>query len=587
MTTTENRPADDEAALKEFRGSESQVNSPSLGMHAEFSPTSLETLVERAAESYLLSIKQTPDVRIPEIRDALLKRINAEISLENKGRLNAGSASPQLPKAIVLNETTVVTVLLQRHHIVAVDLSEGHSDDLVTLAMYVDSGDDEGTYSISASRIKALAHALKPSMSAGALKSVYDSLAIHAPVRCRTLTDYLVPVGNGVFDREQQTLLPFSPEWVFLSKVPTNYDPTALNPIITMPDGKKWDVDTWMQELSDDTGVAAMLWEVVTATLLPSAPWGKSIWLMAESGNNGKGTLIQMLRNLHGRKACSSVKFSSFGREFLLEPLITARVNLVDENPVGAFAEDISDWKTAVTGDVMPINRKNKTPVAVRPAIFDIQCFNSVVPRTKDKSESFYRRLLIVPMNKSFTGVERPYIKHDYLGRQDVLQHVLRRSLETSHTELSIPPVCQTALDEYRGGNNTFEQFWETFADEFVWDLLPFRFLYDLYVAWFRKVNPGGQLERHNLLVSSLKVQLAKSEVWEHKGTTDVRPLAHMARPEPLINEYGLTDWVNTTYTGTDVDKRCFPFPLKVNYKGVRRRASHSDAQARSVAATG
>ena len=57
-----------------------------------------------------------------------------------------------------------------------------------------------------------------------------------------------------------------------------------------------------------------------------------------------------------------------------------------------------------------------------------VQCVNEM-PRTKDKSESFYRRQIFIPFTKCYTGIERKYIKNDYLNRKDVLEYVLYKIL--------------------------------------------------------------------------------------------------------------------------------------------------------------
>lgn len=574
MTATENRPIADGTVTEEFGGSGTNSTFPVPSAHLPGNQliNSKETLVERVVTRYLTSIVDNSVITLGEIRDAILQRANGEFSLENIGRKASNSTSPLVKKIDVLDESTVVRVMLARHRIVAVDLSEGEADDMTLLAMYVDFGDDEGVYTASETRIKALASELKPSMTSKAIDSVYARLRIHAPVVFRTVEPHLIPVANGVFDHAQQTLLTFSPDWVFLSKIPVDYHPNALSPVIVMPDKEKWDVDSWIKSLSDDDGVPELLWEVISAAVRSNEPWDKAFWFIAERGNNGKGTLVQLLRNLLGSKSCAAVKFMDFGHEFKMEPLVIARVNLVDENGVGAFSEKIEDWKAAITGDVFTLNRKYKTPVAVRFRGVDIQCFNSKTPRTKDRSESFYRRLLIVPFSKWFGGDERKYIKREYLARPDVLRYVLMRAVQMDHTQLRNPEACQKALDEYRGNNNLLLTFWEEFVTLLAWDLVPFRFLHALYREWFRRVNPSGQPESQAVLVSFLREYLAESNEWEHKGSDDVRPKTMMAASEPLIVEYNLTDWMNTSYTGTDPLKKAYVSPLKTNYKGLLRR---------------
>lgn len=44
-----------------------------------------------------------------------------------------------------------------------------------------------------------------------------------------------------------------------------------------------------------------------------------------------------------------------------------------------------------------------------------------------------------------------------------------------------------------------------------------------------------------------------------------------MDKPEPLIDEYNLTDWMNPMYIASkDVDKKCCPV-LKDAYRGIVR----------------
>jgi len=140
------------------------------------------------------------------------------------------------------------------------------------------------------------------------------------------------------------------------------------------------------------------------------------------------------------------------------------------------------------------------------------------------------------------------------------------------HTELSEPKACIDAKNEYMGANNLLLSFWEEFEEHLAWDLVPFRFLHDLYREWFRRTNPSGQPESQNALTSFLREHLAGSPKWEHKGSVATRPGLLMSPPELLIAEYDLQDWMNSTYSGTDPSKKSIVSPLKANYKGLLRR---------------
>ena len=129
-----------------------------------------------------------------------------------------------------------------------------------------------------------------------------------------------------------------------------------------------------------------------------------------------------------------------------------------DENSVGNYLEESEELKAAITHDVVHIEQKGKDIIDFIFHGLIVQCINQL-DRTRDKSDSFYRRLLIVPFDKTFTGAERKYIKHDYLNRKDVLEYVLYRVLHMNHYEFSEPKACRMALGVFKEENETVLQF--------------------------------------------------------------------------------------------------------------------------------
>ena len=67
-----------------------------------------------------------------------------------------------------------------------------------------------------------------------------------------------------------KTLLPFSPDYVFLSKIPIDYNPLAKNVVIhNKSDGTDWNVEDWLFELADeDVEMKDLLWKVSPHLLL-------------------------------------------------------------------------------------------------------------------------------------------------------------------------------------------------------------------------------------------------------------------------------------------------------------------------------
>ena len=476
----------------------------------------------------------------------------------------------------------IAAIMLKIYHIVRIKCGGVNSDPSYDLlAIYQADGDEEGIYTTDETVFKRLAKQYNYSISSKELSDVMEMIKLDAPRVSRTMNRDLIAVNNGIFNYDTKELLPFSPHYVFLAKSRVDYIETAVNVTIhNDDDNTDWDIESWMNDLSDDPEIVEVLWQILSAIIRPHVRWNKSAWFYSNTGNNGKGTLCELMRSLCGDGSYAAIPLSDFSKDFALEPLTRATAIIVDENDVGGFIDKAANLKAVITNDVIPINRKFKTPISYQFYGFMVQCLNEF-PRIRDKSDSFYRRQLFIPFDKCFTGRERKYIKNDYLHRRDVLEYVMYKVLNMNFYVLSEPASCKTALEEYKEYNDPVRQFMDDILQEVRWDLVPFSFLYDLYKSWFRKNSPNGSLQGKNTFIMDVTNLLSNYKDWYCIGRqTAIRPGHMMDIPEPLIAEYNLEDWKNPSYTGNDINRICSP-QLKVTYNGIRRYtgvASDSDS---------
>lgn len=99
--------------------------------------------------------------------------------------------------------------------------------------------------------------------------------------------------------------------------------------------------------------------------------------------------------------------------------------------------------------------------------------------------------------------------------------------------------------NQYDSTNEVLEiiDFWEELKDEFVWDLLPSQFLYDLYVKWSERNNPHGSIMSRLHFISILEAYIRDSNgQWIAKTKADEAVLTAnlLEKDEPLITTYGL-----------------------------------------------
>ena len=318
-----------------------------------------------------------------------------------------------------------------------------------------------------------------------------------------------------------------------------------------------------MKELFDDPEIEQLNWEILGAIIRPNVSWNKSAWFYSNTGNNGKGTLCELMRQLSGEGSYASIPLSDFGKDFMLEPLIRATCIIVDENDVGVYIDKAAILKAIITNDIIQMNRKFKQPIAYRFRGFMVQCLNEM-PRIKDKSDSFYRRQLFVPFTKCFTGKERKYIKNQYLHDEAVLEYVLYKVLNMNYYSLSEPQACKNALDEYKEFNDPIRQFYDDVITNATWDLLPFTFLYDIYKNWFKQNSPNGSLQGKNTFINDIIQTISSSDEWYCLGSKNqIRTAHYMDADEPLAETYNLTNWKN--------------FARKERYRGILRTSTQNN----------
>lgn len=523
-------------------------------------------------EEYLATdIGKDPQTTPADVQGDILDQLKSAFDLENT--VKAKNEKWQVPDRLL--PIQVATILVQRHPIVMIETAGKNSDkEYLLLGLYQEDGPDEGLYSISDESIENLADTYQYGMSEREVKEMIRHLRRMAPRKELCRDKNLIAVNNGIFDFDTKQLLSFDKQYVFTAKSRVNYNPNARNVVIHNPmDNTDWDVESWMNDLSDDKDVVNLLWQILGAIIRPNVPWGQAAWLYSESGNNGKGTLCELMRELCGKTSYASIPLSDMGKDFMLEPLIRATAIIVDENDVGTYIDKAANLKAIVTGDTVSINRKFKQAISYQFKGFVVQCLNEM-PRVKDKSDSFARRQLFIPFTKCFTGAERKYIKHDYMHRPDVLEYVLYRVLNMkNYYQLDTPDVCVKALAEYREFNDPVRQFVEEILPQCLWDLLPFTFLYDLYRAWFQKYIPSGSPQARNTFIKDLLIAIQGNFMWQCPDkNAKIKTGKRITCAEPLIEEYNLTNWYNKKAMGSsDINKRCFPNNLATSYRGLTR----------------
>lgn len=559
----------------------------------------LSQILEESVNEVLLNSSKTPDGKTLDEKTLAQMvmvetrlRFELENSILNKGqKLKCPQDLPPLSIALLIAARTDVALVSPG------DKSQTNKKQSLTseqryklpIGIYQTAGDNKGVYEITNTPYEGafpeLVERYKPDATRKEKLEVFTLVKSRLKVVQTCVIPYYVPVNNGIWDMKSKTLYPFSTDLVFTSKIHTNLNLAATNPVITIPeDNSTWDVDSFFNELGSPEFQLSIK-EVIQAACLPLAPRNKMTLLHSSVGNNGKGTACQIIRNILGKNSTISIPIAEFSKQFALAGLPKAVAVIVDENNVSHFSQGLGNLKAVITGDTVQIEQKYEKTYDYSFHGLILQCVNDF-PKVDDKSGSFRRRLHIIPFENCFTGKEKRYIKDRLIYRTDVLEYILKTVLVDMdyREEFTETAATKKALELYTKTTNSVVAFLQEILPQCQWDLLPATdFLYTAYKNWYREFVPSGKVIGRNDFIDSVKEFVATDEdfknEWEWTDSTRSTYIDCSVQ-EPLLDKYNLIEFMRDK-GGTYGGFRFFAYEhrLKEKYSGLKRRSATANTQ--------
>ncbi len=523
-----------------------------------------DSVIRRATDDYIASLTFPNTLTNDDLRNGLTNAIIDAINERNI--MQAGAKVQTIPG---LPNPCIAKLILARYHVRCISWT-GRRDDGNFVGVYQEDGADKGIYIGSNAYFNQIVRSFKFTATKNDVEEVMEILEADAPFVRPSDDKDIIALNNGIFNYQTKQLLPFDPEIAFTRKSKVNYitGNPPVNPHILMPDGVMWDFDSWLESLTDDVDIQDLLLKVCGAVLRPHVRWDKIVCMYSQVGMNGKGTLCELMKQLCGDGSYASIPFVGFERDTMLTQLITANAVITDENGTNDYAKNVANLKALATGDSVSIDRKYKSSITFKYSGLIVECVNNL-PRAADQTDSFYRRFLMIPFEKTFKGEERKYIKNDYLHRPEVLEYVLWKVMNLpDYYELPEPEACAELLAEYKEYNDPVLQFVDEVFPDFAWNKVPQSFVYDLYLKWCAKNNPSGKLIGKHGVIDKVKQYVLNnySDTWMfNDGCVAINKNDNL-EPELMIADYGLDDWRSKTYKGTDPAKMSMP-QFKSSYK--------------------
>ena len=290
-------------------------------------------------------------------------------------------------------------------------------------------------------------------IKSGTLKRIYDLFLadVDLQVTFDEINNYpahWINFRNGFYDPKSKRMIPHSPEYRSINQLPHEYDPAAR------PDGKT--VEEWLQFIAPEKDDREMILQFSGYCLSMDVSQQKFMILNGEGGS-GKSTLIRMIEEMIGSDNISNISLTELQQRFASFGLMGKLLNSCADLEISAL-EDTSTLKKSLGEDRLRGEQKGHDAISFKSYAKMIFSTNELPLIKSERTNGFYRRLLIMTMNR-VPERKRSDFFTELSSQIDYFIHIsveaLQRMYESGHIVESRSSV--TAINQMKFDSDTVE----------------------------------------------------------------------------------------------------------------------------------
>jgi len=309
-------------------------------------------------------------------------------------------------------------------------------------------------------------------------------------------------VKNGILDLEKMVLYPHDNTILSSIQLGVSYEPGVQCAL-------------WEKSLDEifegDFDKISVLQEYMGLCFTKDVTQQRALFLIGE-GANGKSVILGTLEELLGKENFSAIPLEKFNDAHYVSALFGKLANISIETNAKSEVYD-SVFKAVVSGDALTADPKYRHPFTFFPFCKLVFALNSM-PRVDDKTDAFFRRLIILRLNKQFTDEEQnkqlpKQLKAELNGIFNWCMVGLARLNERG--VFQVPDSVKAEVADYRRENNNIMVFVDEECEFHPQTEISKQTLYDNYAIWC-KDNGYKAVAKKKLSVELLRHYKAISE---------------------------------------------------------------------------
>lgn len=302
-----------------------------------------------------------------------------------------------------------------------------------------------------------------PSLTVANMKEAMENLRLRVTLRDEKIDTLKINLRNGIYDLETNTLLEHSPYIFTINQLDCLYDKMAYNA----------DVDKMLNNVCENNQeIRSLIEQMLGYILIGDCRYQKAFILLGQ-GANGKSKFLEMVMEWLGLKNCSSLALEDLSEKFRTSQLVGKLANIGDDSG-GDLLKNTAIFKKIVTGDSITVENKHSTPFMFNNKSKMLFSANNLPPST-DKSDGFFRRIIIIPFRAVFKKDSASYDPNiiDKVTTQSAKSYLLNLAIKGANMLLEnkgfvVPESVAKLTEMYEVDNNSALQWIESNSNNIV-----------------------------------------------------------------------------------------------------------------------
>ena len=363
------------------------------------------------------------------------------------------------------------------------------------------------------------------------IKRIYnqllDRVAFHKTAdQLNNQPSHWVNLQNGFFDVTTWKLIEHDPKYLAVNQIPYAMDPDWK------PPDKEYRTDRFLSAAIPDEDDRMTLWEFMGYSMTTDTSFQKFLMLTG-SGGTGKSVVIGMMEDMVGRNNTSNISLQDLNMRFYPSALYLKLLNACADIPSTAM-ECIDNLKKATGEDVLPYELKGKDIQFFRSRAKLIFSANSIPLNLDEKSDAFYRRILIISMDHAADPEEKdPHLREKLAEEWEYILYKALCGLKRLYGQgrFTESENCKKAVRELRRRADNILAFKDECIRKAPGKHVPRSKAYEAYEEYcrenkrqssgkgrfFERMNESYQLKRYAAEgYCYLDIQVLKPGEWEY-----------------------------------------------------------------------